>query len=286
MPSATAVTVVRDYAPVLALVAAIIRVVPALIVSTKARSRSDNPSHRTPWVNALNTTAPWDKYKDPWPKNWGDVSTRIRYRRRERLLIWTLFIVSLALACFYGLLFYDDIFNDIISEHNGNGLLAGPTCALFLLICYSQMYFLWKIRGTRGLKDTLYGAEGSLVVNGHLAEVRQYCLGALYESGSKIVSCADRELAAGREWVEIVAATGFWPPQWMSFGPLQLISFRGEKITVHIKHDRDSAWKVAVRSDNMDPGVDEGSRANKRNVRKFVEAWAFFPDHPVYPEKV
>jgi hypothetical protein len=198
--------------------------------------------------------------------------------------IWTLFLLSLAAAAIYGLLFYDDVFSDIISFHDGTGLLAGPACALFLLICFFQMRFLWNIRGDLGLKETLYGAKGSLTVAGDLPEVRQYCLGALYESGSSIVSCLDVDDPTREERVEIIAATGLWPPQWMSFGPLQLISFRGEKITVHIQSAGGDTWNVTLESENMDPGVDEGSRANKRNMRTFIEAWTFFPNHSAGPD--
>jgi hypothetical protein len=62
-----------------------------------------------------------------------------------------------------------------------------------------------------------------------------------------------------------------------------LISFRGQRIDVSIypeEEDKD-LYRLVVTSDNVDPGVDEKSRSNKKNVRKFVEAWAFFPGHAV-----
>ncbi|OXM66775.1 hypothetical protein CF165_18500 [Amycolatopsis vastitatis] len=273
------VTNVKNFAPVLAVLAAVLRSIPVLIVSGRARKRGRNPSHATIRIRTLESAAPWDKYdekKELWPADWDNVETKRHYRRRERRWIWFFMIVFLAAAIVYGFFFADDVVSNFISFRDGTGFLAGPAFVLFLVLFSFQVRFLRKIWGDRGLKPSLYGACGSVTVTGELPEIRQYCLGALYEAGSTIVSCTDARDEHG-EHVEIVAATGIWPPQWLNTGPLQLVSFRGQKVVVQVRPAGEAEWNVSVWSDNMDPGVDEGHRANERNARSFVEAWTFFP---------
>ncbi|MEU5263456.1 hypothetical protein [Amycolatopsis sp. NPDC021455] len=273
------VTGLKNFAPLFAVFAAVLRTIPALIASGKARKRGRNPSHGTIRIRALKSNAPWDKYdkeKELWPADWDNDETKRRYRRRERRWIWIFMIGFLAATIYYGCLFVDDVFGDLISSREGTGLLAGPAFALFLVLFSFQVRFLRKIWGDRGLTPSLYGASGSVTVSGELAEIRQYCLGALYEAGSTLVSCTEK-WDAGGEYVEIVAATGIWPPQGLNMGPLQLVSFRGQKVVVQVRPVGGTEWNVSIWSDNMDPGVDEGRRANKRNARSFVEAWTFFP---------
>jgi len=273
------VTDVKNFAPALAVLAAFLRAIPVLIVSGKARKRGRNPSHATIRIRTLKSAAPWDKYdekKELWPAHWESVETKREYRKRERRWIWFFMIVFLAAAVVYGFFFVDDVVDNFISFRDGTGFLAEPAFVLFLLLFSFQVRFLRKIWGDRGLTQTLYGAGGSVTVSGELAEIRQYCLGALYEAGSTIVSCTEERDADG-EYVEVVAATGIWPPQWLNTGPLQLVSFRGQKVVVRVRRAGETEWTVSVWSDNMDPGVDEGHRANERNARSFVEAWTFFP---------
>jgi hypothetical protein len=270
------ITDVKTLAPALAVLAAVLRVIPALIVSGRTRKRGRNPSHATIRVQTLSSAAPWSRYKEAWPAGWDKVETRHRYRRRERIWIWFFALVFLVAAGYYGVLLFDDVVSDVITSRNGTGFLAAPACILFATLCVFQLRFLTKIRGERGLAETLYGADGSVTVTGELAEIRQYCLGALYESGSTIVSCSEEQDEKG-QYLEIVAATGIWPPQWLNTGPLQLVSFRGQKVVVQVRQATGTEWDVSVRSDNMDPGVDEGHKANLRNARSFVEAWTFFP---------
>ena len=281
------VTDIKNIAPALAVLAAVLRALPVLIVSGRARKRGRNPSHATIRIRTLTSSAPWDKYdekKELWPEDWDNVETKREYRRRERRWIWFFMIVFLAAAIVYGFFFADDVVSNFISFRDGTGFLAGPALVLFLLLFSFQVRFLRKIWGDRGLTQTLYGAGGSVTVTGELSEIRQYCLGALYEAGSTIVSCGEQQDKDG-EYVEIVAATGIWPPQWLNTGPLQLVSFRGQKVVVKVRRtgENEAEWNVSVWSDNVDPGVDEGHRANERNARSFVEAWTFFPGNAEEP---
>ena len=276
----TVISIIKNAAPLLALLATAVRTIPTILISLKARSRSRTSSLETIRVDTFRITAPW--HNNPWPSDWASKQARVRYRRKERFWIKVLFATSLILATFYGSLLYDDRFKDFIPFHSGNGIPAGLACAGFLAICFYQARFYLRIRGELGLGDTLYGAEGKIVTSGNLADVRQYCLGALYDIGSKLVSSVECIDADGcPRTVQITAATGLWPPKWLSFGALQLVSFRGEKVTVLLSSIDGSRWSVHIRSDNMDPGVDEGSRSNARNVRAFIETWSFFPGNLV-----
>jgi hypothetical protein len=274
------ITPIAPIVPVAALIVSACRLIPVVITLTKSKSRSRNPSHRTLRVSFIQGDAPWNE--SSWPRDWDSDEGRANYRKSERRGIVLLFSSSLLAAVFYGSVVYDDFWGDIYSFRAGNGIPASLACALFVAICIVQGWYWTKTKTKEALDKTMYGASATTIVQGSHADVRQYCLGSLYELGSKIVSCRTCEPVGGCPRSTIEAATGVWPRlALLNKGFLKLMSFRGQKIAVTIQSLSDGATRVEITSDNENPGVDEGYRANRRNVQAFVDSWAFFPDQVV-----
>lgn len=262
--------------PVVAAVAALARVIPSIVLATRKRRRLRNAPHRNLRVTNLSCPPPWRYVATP--ADWDNEDTRRNYRRKERRSLWFFLILCGLLAIFYAGVLAADFTHWL--GRDGSGLVAGPSAIMFAWIAVTQGVYLRRINGSRALALRLYGSSGQVTVSGDQKEVVQYCLGVLHSIGCQIIECNEIAPQAPDEpMVKITASTGFFPPKWMSLGLLSLISFRGEKVVTTVETLKDGSCKIVIASENFDPGVDEGMRANQRNVQRFVEAWAFFPDH-------
>jgi hypothetical protein len=261
-------------APILAAGATVARIIPSLVVATRSRQRPRNVPNRALRVATLNSLHPWDHV--PRPANWDEEATRKKYRKDERRYL----IISLSVFGLLSMAYLGVFIADLKEWRDGSGLLAGPSALLFAGIFITQAVYLRRISGQRGLGPSLYASRGEVAVAGDIKDVAQYSLSILFNIGCRLVSCETTTTAdPAVSTVSIVASTGFFPPKWMDLGPLSLVSFRGERVTVSITGPHEGVCDVVVVSDNYDPGVDEGKRANQRNVRRFVESWAFSPEH-------
>ncbi|MGH8347651.1 MAG: hypothetical protein ACRES5_13975, partial [Pseudomonas sp.] len=210
--------------------------------------------------------------------DWESEEGRRRFRAKEKRQLIKFLSFCLAASVVYLVIFILDYYD--IWTGSGYGAATGVVVFAFLSTVYAR--YLYRIRGGRGVKEALYVSRSELSVVGNIADIQQYCLGVLHEIGCKIVKCGPCVRDHKDDRVAfLVGATGFWPPRWMSPDALQLVAVRGERVEVHIYSQEENLYKLIVTSDNVDPGVDEGYWSNKRNVRKFVEAWAFFPDYVI-----